>query len=109
MAVSFRERCASHVAVTNVGVRLRLLQQGVDQPVVEFLRAAVAQQMQALAAWLNLSETVFFLPVTDPAADGDEPALEVQDVFTLTVPELRAISQATLPAAFGATVAEPVG
>lgn len=47
--------------------------------------------------------------VTDPAADGDEPALEVQDVFTLTVPELRAISQATLPAAFGATVAEPVG
>ncbi len=26
-------------------------------------------QMQALAAWLNLSETVFFLPVTDPTAD----------------------------------------
>ena len=25
--------------------------------------------MQALAAWLNLSETVFFLPVQDPAAD----------------------------------------
>ncbi len=52
---------------------------------------------------------VLRIGVTDPAADGDEPALEVQDVFTLTVPELRAISQATLPAAFGATVAEPVG
>jgi len=25
--------------------------------------------MQALAAWLNLSETVFFVPVQDPAAD----------------------------------------
>ena len=45
--------------------------------------------------------------MTDPAAVGDEPALEVQDVFTLTVPELRAISQATLPAAFGAVIAEP--
>ena len=52
---------------------------------------------------------VLRIGVTDPAADGDEPALEVQDVFTLTVPELRAISQATFPAAFGATVAEPVG
>ncbi|GEB95558.1 phosphoribosylformylglycinamidine synthase subunit PurL [Microbacterium lacticum] len=52
---------------------------------------------------------VLRIGVTDPAADGDEPALEVQNVFTLTVPELRAISQATFPAAFGATVAEPVG
>jgi len=46
--------------------------------------------------------------VTDPAADGDEAALEVQDVFTLTASELRAVSQGTLPAAFGATVTEPV-
>jgi phosphoribosylformylglycinamidine synthase len=38
-----------------------------------------------------------------------ENALEVQDVFTLTVSELRARSQATLPAAFGPTVVEPVG
>ncbi|MBG0719256.1 phosphoribosylformylglycinamidine synthase subunit PurL [Microbacterium sp. 2C] len=52
---------------------------------------------------------VLRIGVTDPAADGDDPALEVQDVFTLTVPELRRISQATLPAVFGATVAEPVG
>lgn len=50
---------------------------------------------------------VLRIGVTDPAAVGDEPALEVQDVFTLTVPELRAISQATLPAAFGAVIAEP--
>ncbi|HOQ21842.1 MAG TPA: phosphoribosylformylglycinamidine synthase subunit PurL [Microbacterium sp.] len=52
---------------------------------------------------------VLRIGVTDPAADGDEAALEVQDVFTLTATELRAVSQATLPAAFGATVAEPVG
>ena len=45
--------------------------------------------------------------VTDPAADDDEPALEIQDVFTLTVSELRARSQATLPAVFGATITEP--
>ncbi|WP_298742952.1 phosphoribosylformylglycinamidine synthase subunit PurL [uncultured Microbacterium sp.] len=42
-------------------------------------------------------------------ADGDEAALEVQDVFTLTVSELRGTSQATLPSVFGATVTEPVG
>ncbi|SDL61880.1 phosphoribosylformylglycinamidine synthase subunit PurL [Microbacterium azadirachtae] len=42
--------------------------------------------------------------VTDSA-----PQLEVQDVFTLSVDELRATAQATLPAAFGPTVAEPVG
>ncbi|WP_454137291.1 phosphoribosylformylglycinamidine synthase subunit PurL [Microbacterium paulum] len=52
---------------------------------------------------------VLRIGVTDPATDGDEAALEVQDVFTLTATELRAVSQATLPAAFGATVAEPVG
>ncbi|KJL21891.1 Phosphoribosylformylglycinamidine synthase 2 [Microbacterium azadirachtae] len=42
--------------------------------------------------------------VTDSA-----PQLEVQDVFTLSVDELRTTAQATLPAAFGPTVAEPVG
>ncbi|SFR53437.1 phosphoribosylformylglycinamidine synthase [Microbacterium azadirachtae] len=42
--------------------------------------------------------------VTDSA-----PQLEVQDVFTLSVDELRATAQATLPAAFGPTVAEPIG
>jgi len=51
---------------------------------------------------------VLRIGVTDPAADGDEAALEVQDVFTLTASELRAVSQGTLPAAFGATVTEPV-
>ena len=52
---------------------------------------------------------VLRIGVTDPAADGDEPALEIQDVFTLTVPELRTVSTSTLPAVFGPTVAEPVG
>ncbi len=52
---------------------------------------------------------VLRIGVTDPAADGDEAALEVQGVFTLTASELRARSTATLPAAFGATVTEPVG
>jgi len=51
---------------------------------------------------------VLRIGVTDPAADGDEAALEVQDVFTITASELRAVSQGTLPAAFGATVTEPV-
>ena len=40
-------------------------------------------------------------------ADGDEPALEVQDLFTLPLAELRDLSTSTLPAAFGATVSEP--
>ncbi|GAA1655705.1 phosphoribosylformylglycinamidine synthase subunit PurL [Microbacterium flavum] len=51
---------------------------------------------------------VLRIGVTDPAADGDEPALEIQDVFTLTVPELRTVSHGTLPAAFGPVIAEPV-
>ena len=50
---------------------------------------------------------VLRIGVTDPAADGDEPALEVQDVFTLPLSELRDLSQATLPEAFGAVIAEP--
>jgi len=52
---------------------------------------------------------VLRIGVTDAATDAAENALEVQDVFTLTVSELRARSQATLPAAFGPTVVEPVG
>ncbi|MBN9223655.1 MAG: phosphoribosylformylglycinamidine synthase subunit PurL [Microbacterium sp.] len=51
---------------------------------------------------------VLRIGVTDSAADGDDPALEVQDVFTVSASELRAVSQATLPAVFGPTVAEPV-
>ena len=39
--------------------------------------------------------------------DDGSAALEVQDVFSLPVSELRALSTATLPAAFGATVTEP--
>ncbi|GAA3933942.1 phosphoribosylformylglycinamidine synthase subunit PurL [Microbacterium soli] len=44
---------------------------------------------------------VLRIGVTDSA-----PVLEVQDVFTLTVDELRTVSQATLPAVFGPTVSE---
>ncbi len=50
---------------------------------------------------------VLRIGVTDRPAN-DEPALEVQDVFTLPLSELRALSTSTLPAVFGATVAEPV-
>ncbi|GAA1948948.1 phosphoribosylformylglycinamidine synthase subunit PurL [Microbacterium aquimaris] len=49
---------------------------------------------------------VLRIGVTDMPADG-EAALEVQDVFTVSVPELRERSGATLPAAFGATITEP--
>ncbi|WP_127473675.1 phosphoribosylformylglycinamidine synthase subunit PurL [Microbacterium sulfonylureivorans] len=51
---------------------------------------------------------VLRIGVTDAAADGDAPALEVQGLFTVPLSELRDLSNATLPAAFGATVAEPV-
>ena len=40
-------------------------------------------------------------------ADGDAPALEVQGLFTVPLAELRDLSLATLPAAFGPTVTEP--
>ena len=36
------------------------------------------------------------------------PDLEIQDHFTLSVAELRALSTSTLPRYFGETVAEPV-
>ncbi|WP_442574373.1 phosphoribosylformylglycinamidine synthase subunit PurL [Microbacterium sp. F51-2R] len=51
---------------------------------------------------------VLRIGVTDAPVDG-EPALEVQDLFTLPLAELRDLSKATLPAAFGPTVAEPAG
>jgi phosphoribosylformylglycinamidine synthase II len=50
---------------------------------------------------------VLRIGVTDPAADGDPAALEVQGLFTVPLTELRDLSQATLPAAFGPTVTEP--
>ncbi|MFB4354403.1 phosphoribosylformylglycinamidine synthase subunit PurL [Microbacterium sp. LS_15] len=48
-------------------------------------------------------------PVARIGVTDSEPQLEVQDVFTIPVTEIRERSQATLPAAFGPTVAEPVG
>lgn len=47
---------------------------------------------------------VLRIGVTDSQPEG--AALEVQDLFTLSVAELRETSQATLPAAFGPTVTE---
>lgn len=47
---------------------------------------------------------VMRIGVTD--TEGDK--LEVQDVFTVPIAEIRERSQATLPAAFGPTVTEPV-
>ncbi|SFI52711.1 MULTISPECIES: phosphoribosylformylglycinamidine synthase subunit PurL [Microbacterium] len=49
---------------------------------------------------------VLRIGVTDPAAVGEEPALEVQDLFTVPLSELRAESRGTLPAAFGAIIEE---
>jgi phosphoribosylformylglycinamidine synthase len=45
-------------------------------------------------------------PVLRIGVTDTEPTLEVQDVFTISAAELRATSQATLPAAFGPTVTE---
>ncbi len=50
---------------------------------------------------------VLRIGVTDSAADGDAPALEVQGLFTVPLTELRDLSLSTLPTAFGATVTEP--
>jgi phosphoribosylformylglycinamidine synthase len=50
---------------------------------------------------------VLRIGVTDSAADGDAPALEVQGLFAVPLTELRDLSLATLPAAFGPTVTEP--
>ncbi|GAA1467094.1 phosphoribosylformylglycinamidine synthase subunit PurL [Microbacterium thalassium] len=50
---------------------------------------------------------VLRIGVTDVPRDGSPAALEVQGLFTVTAPELSGLSTATLPAAFGPTVAEP--
>lgn len=52
---------------------------------------------------------VLRIGVTDAPGDGDPAALEVQGLFTVPLTELRDLSSATLPAAFGPTVAEPAG
>jgi phosphoribosylformylglycinamidine synthase len=52
---------------------------------------------------------VLRIGVTDSPADGADPALEVQGVFTVALAELRALSTSTLPEAFGPTIAEPAG
>ena len=49
---------------------------------------------------------VLRIGVTDPAAEGEEPALEVQDVFTIPLSELREQSRGTLPAVFGDIIQE---
>ncbi|SBS72885.1 phosphoribosylformylglycinamidine synthase subunit PurL [uncultured Microbacterium sp.] len=49
---------------------------------------------------------VLRIGVTDPAAAGEEPALEIQDLFTVPLSELRTQSRGTLPAAFGAIIQE---
>ncbi|WP_200847093.1 phosphoribosylformylglycinamidine synthase subunit PurL [Microbacterium sp. 18062] len=51
---------------------------------------------------------VLRIGVTDSAADGDEPALEVQGLFTVPLAELRERATATLPAVFGPTVTETI-
>ncbi|MGB4137537.1 MAG: phosphoribosylformylglycinamidine synthase subunit PurL [Microbacterium sp.] len=47
-------------------------------------------------------------PVLRIGVTDSEPALEIQDVFTVSASELRDASQSTLPAVFGPTVTEPV-
>ncbi|MBW9109645.1 phosphoribosylformylglycinamidine synthase subunit PurL [Microbacterium ureisolvens] len=49
---------------------------------------------------------VLRIGVTDSAADGDEPALEVQGLFTVPLAELRELSTSTLPDAFGPIITE---
>jgi phosphoribosylformylglycinamidine synthase len=46
-------------------------------------------------------------PVARIGVTDTEAALEVQDVFTLSVAELRELSTSTLPKHFGPTIAEP--
>ncbi|MGW9627210.1 phosphoribosylformylglycinamidine synthase subunit PurL [Microbacterium sp. NPDC055521] len=47
-------------------------------------------------------------PVLRIGVTDTEPTLEVQDVFTFSVDELRETSRGTLPAVFGPTVTEPL-
>ncbi|MFJ6678087.1 phosphoribosylformylglycinamidine synthase subunit PurL [Microbacterium sp. NPDC091382] len=49
---------------------------------------------------------VLRIGVTDDAPEGEPSSLEIQDVFTIPVGELRRVAKATLPAAFGAIVDE---
>ena len=49
---------------------------------------------------------VLRIGVTDSAPDGEQSSLEIQDVFSIPVPELRRVAKATLPAAFGPIVDE---
>jgi phosphoribosylformylglycinamidine synthase len=49
---------------------------------------------------------VLRIGVTDAAADGDAPALEVQGLFTVPLDELRGLSTSTLPDAFGPIITE---
>ena len=50
---------------------------------------------------------VLRIGVTDAPGDGADPSLEVQGLFTVSASDLREVSRATLPAAFGPTIAEP--
>ena len=50
---------------------------------------------------------VLRIGVTDAAGEAGASALEIQDLFTIGLDELRGLSTQTLPAVFGATVAEP--
>ena len=43
----------------------------------------------------------------EEARDAGGSVLEVQDLFTVPLSELRELSTSTLPAAFGATISEP--
>ena len=52
---------------------------------------------------------VLRIGVTDAPGDGGVPELQVQGLFTVPLTELRDLSSATLPAAFGPIVAEPTG
>lgn len=49
---------------------------------------------------------VLRIGVTDSAPEGEQSSLEIQDVFSIPVPELRRVAKATLPAAFGPIVDE---
>ncbi|MCM3695025.1 phosphoribosylformylglycinamidine synthase subunit PurL [Microbacterium oleivorans] len=49
---------------------------------------------------------VLRIGVTDSAPEGEQSTLEIQDVFSIAVPELRRVAKATLPAAFGPVVDE---
>ena len=50
---------------------------------------------------------VLRIGVTDAPGDGADTSLEVQGLFTVSASDLREVSRATLPAAFGPTITEP--